>query len=78
MRALVHAYYEHDDMDDGVNYDGSWAEESQFDADAAYYEASDAGKSEWADYDVAEYDKAFAAYFDARRRFYPKHPRLKK
>ena len=24
-------------MDDGVNYDGSWAEESQFDADAAYY-----------------------------------------
>ena len=29
------AYCEHDDMDDGVNYDGSWAEESQFDADAA-------------------------------------------
>ena len=45
-------------MDDGVNYTGSWAEESQFDADAAYNEASDAGQSEWADYDVAEYDVA--------------------
>ena len=29
------ACYEHDDMDDGVNCDGSWPEESQFDDDAA-------------------------------------------
>ena len=63
------AYYEYDDMDDGVTYDESWADESQFDADAAYYEASEAGPSEGADYDVEAYDEAFAAYLDARRRF---------
>ena len=67
MRALVHAYYEHDDMDDGVNYDGSWAEESQFDADVAYHEASGAGQTEWADYDVAEYDEAFILLLTSMR-----------
>lgn len=35
-----------------------WQLGRSVDADAAYYEASDAGQSEWADYDVAEYGEA--------------------
>ena len=53
---------------DNVYYDGGWADEPHFDAQAAYYEASE---TEFVDeeFDVDTYDEAYAAYLDARRRF---------
>ena len=71
---------DHYDVDDGayVEYeydpeymaaDDSWVDDSQFDANAAYYENAEYDVVEDAEYDVEAYDEAYAAYLDARRRF---------
>eukprot|EP00913_Durusdinium_trenchii_P025757 g24173.t1 len=72
------AFYE-EELDDQYDYDQvpveSWQEDdSTFDLDAGYFQADDPEEEEGfvaasADWDVDEYDSAYATYLDARRRF---------
>ena len=63
------AYVEYEYDPGYMAADDSWVDDSQFDADAAYYENAEYDAVEDAEYDVEAYDEAYAAYFDARRRF---------
>lgn len=56
-----------DDWGELLEEDASVYDHEDFDAGAAYYE--DDGHEDPVPFDVAEYDEAFAAYTDARRRF---------
>ena len=49
--------------------DDCWVDDSQFDADAAYYENDEYDAVVDGEYDVEAYDEAYTAYLDAHRRF---------
>ena len=63
------AYVEYEYDPEYMAADDSWVDDSQVDADAAYYENAEYDATEDAEYDVEAYDEAYAAYLDARRRF---------
>ena len=62
-------YFEYDDISEYAANDDGWFDDS-FDAQAAYYEDSEHGQPlSDENFDTDQYDDAFAAYLDARRRF---------
>ena len=60
-------YYGGEDWMDGPDDDTSFYDAEDFDTGAAYYQEDDS--EDPVPFDVADYDEAFAAYTDARRRF---------
>ena len=60
-------YFEYDDTSEYAANDDGWFDDS-FDAQAAYYEASEQPEADET-FDTDQYDEAFAAYLDTRRRF---------
>ena len=60
-------YYGGDDWGEMLDDDASFFDNDDFDAEAGYYQGDDI--EDPVPFDVADYDEAFAAYTDARRRF---------
>ena len=69
MSLTKRVYFEYDDVSEYAANDDGWFDDS-FDAQAAYYEDSEHGHAAADEaFDTEQYDEAFAAYLDARRRF---------